>query len=229
MSAFDTISFPVKDAHGCVALGAELIRVGQAAGKLPPLVKKGLEGVVTTHAALADAVSQWTAATPLEQRGRAVAADRVMDASWRAMHTWLQAWASLPTEQAREPAGQAQALLSDLFAEGMKFLQAPHRVEWSESAARLTRLAEVSKATVISQLGGERFLEAIRQAHAAYGEALGITADQPESPAPVAVRGPLDEFRGAVKRYAAKVMGQVDEDDPASVKLAETLLAPLSR
>ena len=228
MSAFDTISFPVKDAHGCVALGEELIRVGKAAGKLPPLVKKSLDGVVATHAALADAVGHFNATTPPEQRGQAVAADRIMDASWRALHGWLQAWASLPTEQGREPAAQAEAVLGELFAEGMKFLQAPHRVEWSESAARLTRLAEVSKATVISQLGGERFLEAVRQAHAAYGEALGITADRPGAPAPVALRGPLDDFRGAVKRYAAKVMGQVDEDDPASVKFAETLLAPLA-
>jgi hypothetical protein len=229
MSAFDTISFPVTDAHGCVALGAELLRVGQAAGKLPPLVKKALDGVATTHAALVDAVGHWTATTPPEQRGRAVAADRVMDASWRAMHAWLQAWASLPTELGQEPAAQAQAVLGDLFSEGLKFLQAPHRVEWSESAARIQRLAEMGRGTVIAQLGGERFLEAVRKAHAAYGDALGITADRPETPAPVAVRGPRDDFRVAVKRYAAKVMGQVDEDDPVSVKLAETLLAPLSR
>lgn len=225
-AASELINLPVMDAHRAVAVGTEILRAGKGAGDLPALVQKALGAVEATHKTLSEAVAAWPG-PGVGDPAAARKADRAMDAAWAAFHAYLKAWTRLPVELAEE-GSKAQELLTDLFSEGLRFTQAAFRMEWSESAARLKRMSDRGHDAFVEQMGGQKFLDALRRAHEAYGDALGVTAERPEAEAAPAIREPLDAFRAALRTYALRVAATVDEDAPATGKLAQRLLAPLA-
>jgi hypothetical protein len=213
------------NARKAVAVGEMIVRVGKGESGLPPAVVSALTQVEERHKGLADEVASW-----VEPSGADASMKRAMDiqvdAAWSAFHTWLRGWTRIPTNLAADQ-GTAEKTFNDLFEEGLKFTRLAWQQEWTESSARLQRIVDKGHEAVITQLGGDQFLTALRAAHQAYGEALGITAEQPE-PEPVPqIRKSLEAFRKSLRTYVLRVAAMADEKDAASQALVTKLLAPL--
>ena len=75
-------------------------------------------------------------------------------------------------------------------------------------------------------VGGD-VLQELRDAHAAYGEAVGKIMQGEGKPETVIVRQPLMDLAGAITDYAIKVVATLDPDDPASLEAIKKALKPL--
>jgi len=225
-TAQDLVSLPRMNAKKAVAVGEMIVRAGKAESGLPAPVGSALTRVEARHKTLADEVAAWVEPSGAEASVKR-AMDLQVDGAWSAFHSWLRGWSRIPATLADDQK-KAETVLHDLFEEGLKFTKLAWQQEWTESSARLQRITERGHEALIAQLGGQPFLAALRTAHQAYGEALGITADQPE-PEPVPqIRKALEAFRQALRTYVVRVAALADDDDAASQALVKKLLAPLS-
>jgi hypothetical protein len=212
-----------------LALGTELVTIFRLQANPRAPLGKAAERLDHSLGALRSARQVHIDAQTLDV-GAAFTADVRLDAGWAALNMLLQAWAKLPAQgPGAEGVGRAQHLIEIIFPEGLAFTQAPYKVQWAESQMRLDRLGERENADHVRAVGGEAFVAEIREAYAAYGEALQITAKRAEAKA-VKVREPFDRVVAALRRYVLAVTAYADENDhdPAVSALAETLLAPVA-
>jgi hypothetical protein len=72
------------------------------------------------------------------------------------------------------------------------------------------------------------FVDEITKAHTAYGKALGMGAPQAAPAVSPEIRTALDAFAASLRGYVVRVMGTVDEDEPATQVLADKLLLPFA-
>jgi hypothetical protein len=92
---------------------------------------------------------------------------------------------------------------------------------------RTDALTERKLAGVFEELNGSAFVTALKNAHEAYGKALGITKSKPQLSDPPEVRTALDAFAEALRSYVVQVVAFAYAGGPKA-KTAETLLAPLA-
>ncbi|APR82642.1 Hypothetical protein A7982_07991 [Minicystis rosea] len=211
-----------------MALGERLLTAAKPHKKdLNKGIAKVLGALTQSHTGLKDAVrDQVPLARSSETASDAIACDRRLDACWSALNDFLTAFSKLPDVPA---AAEAAALKSALFPDGLKFTQLVFELEWAESEARLQRIKAQDLDKRIAKLGGQLFLDTLISAHAAYGKALGMTQVPSETAAtPPNLRVAMADFTTVLRKYVAKVMGSVDDDEPDTQALADALLAPLA-
>ena len=218
----DIISLPSLSATGAVALGQGLLTAAKAQTELPELVSTRLRALDLAHTAVSQALSKKPQLPTDPQRTRS--ADQQEDRAWGAFHDWLHAWTRLQ----QPDADQARAMYAVLFPTRLKFTKLPYQLEWAEAETRLNRIASDNFDPEIENLGGKRLIQQVRDAHAAYGEALGITAEG-QDPNSIAIREPLQAFTNALRAYVLAVAAHTDPNDPTSVSVTNSLLAPLQR
>jgi hypothetical protein len=190
--AQDIISLPPLSATGAVALGQALLTAAKAQTNLPELVLTRFRALELAHTAVSQALTQKPQLPPDPQRTRS--ADQQEDRAWGAFHGWLNAWTRLQ----HPDADQARNMYAVLFPTRLKFTKLPYQLEWAEAETRLNRIASDNFDPEIENLGGKRLIQQVRDAHAAYGEALGITAEG-QDPNSIAIREPLQAFTTALR------------------------------
>jgi hypothetical protein len=176
----------------------------------------------STQLTLHEALSNQQQFEPEPSRART--ADLAEDQAWSAFHDWLVGWTKLRGTEA----ALARNLYTVLFPTRLKFTRLAYKLEWAEADARLARIQKDGFDKPIEQLGGSAFLAQLKEAHLAYGDALGITAEGQEASAN-GLREPLNQLLAKLRSYVLSVAAYADETDEASVALTESLLAPLQQ
>ena len=159
--------------------------------------------------------------------GVAVAADREEDRAWGSFSDWVEAMTGMQPGAYPE-LDEMQTLKSTLFGEGLRFLALSFREEWTQSETRLNIVADKGFEATINKLGGAPFLLALRNAHARYGDVLGITSPMKVEDSPE-IKEKLAAVIDALRAYVVKVMAYADPEEPGSEALAETLLRPITQ
>ncbi len=152
-------------------------------------------------------------------------ADRAEDNAFGALSDWLLSFARLPASR-HAAAAEAKAIHDALFPTGLTFLNIRAADEWQEAETRLRAIKDKGLDATILSLGGKPFLDELHAAHAAYGEALGITAKKPAPEAP-RLRAARDAAQEVVRSYVLRVAAHARPSEPATVALTNRLLAPL--
>jgi hypothetical protein len=226
MAEFDPTTYwtiPLLDTASTITLAGKLL---QAAPKpLPPELRRPLKQVRTSLLTLQTAFAAQAASADPGVDKRKV--DLALDNAWGGTHKRLVAWTHLPTEGHPERA-EAERLLDVLFADGLAFLGATYEAEWAESDRRLRQIDAEGLGPALDRLAGKAFVAEIRRAHTAYGDALGVTGAPRSKPEPVDIATPFNELRTAIRAYARKAVGLVDEDDGGkSLHVVLRALAPI--
>lgn len=225
----DVIQLPRLPTASANALGRQMVAAADAQKPFPKGLVKPRDRLRAAHTALQEAIlAQFGAGAEggAPDERAAQECDRILDNCWAGLDDRLAGLARLPPGAAG--VAEAAALRKRLFPTGLSFLKLPYKVEWSESQTRIDLVDRDGLAPVIAKLAGEQFLPAIRDAHTAYGKALGMDKPLAEAAAVPLVRGALDAFAAALRAYVLKVLASVDEDDPATQAVADALLAPLA-
>lgn len=224
-TASDMVQLPRLTGTAAMALGEQLLSAARPhKAALPRWVARALSELRSRHRTLKEALRDQV--TPQGEHGESlVDLDRTLDNCWGALDGFLVALSRLPgtCSQAVEAAEIRPAMLPD----GLAFLNYTYVIEWTESELRLQRMRKAGLDQRIEALGGGLFLEALRDAHAAYGKALGMTAPGADPASVARIREPLDAFTDALRNYVIKVRGMVEPKDPATRVLADRLIAPL--
>ncbi|HEU4410905.1 MAG TPA: hypothetical protein VFS43_36975 [Polyangiaceae bacterium] len=226
------VSLPHLSAPNAVALSTRLLTVAddhRAQLTLP--LAKAAERLSSSVEALRASRVRLEEVKALDPSA-ALAADVRVDAACGAFHGFLQGWARLPSPGPwAEKAAMARRLLDKLYPFGLGFTQAPFVTQWAEVQKLLDRADLPEHTEPIRVLGGETFVEAIRDTFEAYGEALQVTKRRAEVKAGARVREPLDALVTSLRSYVLRVTAHADAGDdlgdPAARSLAEALLAPL--
>jgi hypothetical protein len=220
--AVDLIRLPKLSVAEALALSAALVARADASAPLSAAIGKALArmrvalGKLRVHA-------NDSAEPPADSSSAARDADRDLDAAWAAAFAWCSGWTKLPYPSSSVT--RADGLYRTLFAEGLKFTQYRYKVQWIESQARLEIIDAQGLDQHFAALGGIEILEALRRAHARYGQVLGITSADPRNVGAAGER--LAALGGEMSRYVLQVLASVDPDDPASQDMADRLLEPL--
>jgi hypothetical protein len=210
---------PVLDVASGVALSAAL---------LAAVPKDGSEGVKRAAKKLrkeAQVLQQaWTTsdvviAVPDRRR-----VDTRVDNAWGILLDRLEAFASLPV--ATFPKAARARELVDSVSPDRQWLNLQYNAEWAESDKRLRRIEAEGLQPDIDALAGKEFLSEVRSAHAEYGQALGMEGPTAES-VEVNLAAPLRSVAAAIARYSRAVIGDLDEEDPASVRRTRVALRPI--
>lgn len=226
-SAREAIILPRMTAVGAKTLGTQLVSAAQPYRKdkkLSKVVTRALDALTDKHEALSAALRD---VVKPEAQGTLdpVKCDRVEDACWSALNGFLESltklsWLSI--------ADEAVKVRSILFEGGLRFIQLPYLLQWSESETRVSRMEANGLRARIEQLGGKLYVDELLKAHADYGKALGVTEPLPAivRDGPV-VRAALDGFGDALRKYVVKVMSMVEDDEPETEAIAAALLRPV--
>jgi hypothetical protein len=221
----DLVAMPRLDANGALELGASILACARAESRLPSTVLHGFEELLAEHRNL-ESILEERLGPPPPDGYRARRADVLEDNHWAALHDWLLAWTRLPLTIPES--FTARRLFEALFPEGLAFTQLPYKLEWQEAEDRLKRIERDGLEREIANLGGAVFLRALREAHVAYTEALGMGSFRPAPPRyEIPKKKSLEATVAALRRYVLRVLGQVDEAEPDTAALAERLLKPL--
>ena len=159
--------------------------------------------------------------------------DRRLDRAWGALESRLASWSALTEEANRVDRERAAELHQKFFPEGLLFLTFEFLSEHAESEKRIKWIiAEVE--TDLIRLVQEPFITNLRQAHAAYGVALGITSPVTAA-ASAKVAAPLRALQAAIANYSMQVVAwysNLDEgaaDYEAQVQAIRSALAPIDK
>lgn len=150
-------------------------------------------------------------------------ADILVDNAWRAMHDFLLGWAKVDPKFNAHAAG-AQSTFNLVFSDGKGFIAADYQTQWVESETRLEALSKEPYLTTIINLGGEGIFEALVDAHAAFGRAMGITV-QPEASQSAFEASRV--MREHLRVYILKAAAWAEPTVPGSEELSRALLEPL--
>lgn len=158
--------------------------------------------------------------------------DPRLDRAWGSVEKRLRAAEGLSEEVDRADRERAAVLYTKFFGEGLGFLTLEYIVEHAESAKRMAWIAGEVESDLI-RLIGANYVTNLRAAHAAYGQALGITAPREADEAKLAA--PLRALSEAIANYSLQVVGwysNLDETAPdyaASVAAVRKALAPIDK
>lgn len=225
-TAADVIQLPRLTASGAMALGEKILTAAKPHKKeMTKGIAKVLGMVATHHESLKEALRDQVSPAGSSADPKVVERDRTLDACWSGLHTWLTGFTKLPGVAQAAEAGEIKTAL---FPDGLKFIQLRYDLEWAESETRVHRIKAQGLDKRIAKLGGQLFLDTLFAAHAEYGRALGMTEVQAVGAVPPSLREAMDQFAETLRKYVAKVIGSVDDDDPASQSLADALLEPLA-
>ena len=214
MDRMQYLTFPILDVPEAIALGRALL---QAAPDHPE-AERGKAKITVGIDNLESAREQIP--QPIDR----VSADRNLDTSWRAFYTFSQSFTHLAPFDP-ELAQRSQELHHRVFGDdGLRFVRHSYNKEWVESKRRLDRIDETAEADYVAR-GGAPFLDAVRQAHQAYGEALGLEGEQEESIERADLRVPLQALRDAIQYYTIGMLYLAE--DEASEKMVTAALKPL--
>lgn len=219
---------PRVDVAQGVALAISLLAAVPKAA--PPSVKKHAKAL---RKATVDLQERWSERKRADAKGPApatkLAADNRIDTAWGALKMRLDAVALLPI--ARTPSAiDAAKLVAALFPEGLAFLAIRMEKEWAQSEELLRRIDADGLAGTIDRLAGPDFLAEVRDAHAAYGVALGITKPLEGADETTTILAtPLREMVSAMRKYALQLVASLDADEPLPVGTVRAALAPFDR
>lgn len=155
-------------------------------------------------------------------------ANRVADNAVGRFEGRLRDYAGLPVERYLL-ATRARTVHTTLFSGGLAFLQADHQIQWNVTDELLTTIDEDDLGDFLDRVVGPEFLAEVRLAHAAHGQAFGITKALPTSEAPPSLAEPLSRFVTALAEYTLQLAALVaSSTTEASVKAAaRAALAPI--
>jgi hypothetical protein len=128
-------------------------------------------------------------------------------------------------------AERAAELLQMLFPKGLQFLTLPMDAEWAVSEELLKRIKDDGLLADINVIAGPEFLAEVRDAHAVYGEVLGITKPKgsPADTSMAPLLEPLRRLADTISDYVFQVAASADRDEPETVHTARAALAPMDR
>ncbi|ACY15668.1 hypothetical protein [Haliangium ochraceum] len=221
--ADDLVTLPQFRVSDAVALGTALLSHAQAVEGLPPAVALALAGVRDSHQELQARLQARLLGASAATRKQF---DQDLDAAWRAVHAWNKGFCALPYAEYAALRDKAELIRAALFPDGLRFTRLDYAAQWVASDSRL-QLIDDGLAGHFAELGGGALLAALRRAHAAFGEAMGLTAVPEEEPEQ-RVLEPLRAFRTQLRRYVLQVAAHLDPDDPLSEQMSDALLAPLA-
>ncbi len=219
------VRLPTMTGNRCSALCSELsARADQWLATpqgLPDLITRAKKRLDAAREVLNDALGPEVPADPEAARS----ADQMEDACWSALRSWLEGYVRL-AQKGVAGYDDAVSLHRLLFDEGLSFLLLGYEEQWTQSELRLEALVREGYEATIERLGGEVFLDALRDAHAAYGEVLGITepSSRPTSPS---LQEALQAAGDVIRDYVLKVVAHREPDNPETAEMVEDLLYPL--
>jgi hypothetical protein len=220
----DLVSLPHLSARETVTLATQL-EIAASEYNLQGESKEALADVAKARKELSAALRAHRE-LDAQQSPAAVAADHELDRAWAATSKWLAGWVQLDDATHSKI---ATALNDVLFPDGVEFLNLKYMAEWAESEQRLMKVRDKRLEHAFDTLGGRSFLDTIKQAHAHYGEVLGVDSAHPAPPAiPNDLRAAMDEAQSSLAEYAGKIVASVSRKKPETAKIAETLLAPIA-
>ena len=222
----DSIQTPRIQANGLVALLVKVLRIADE-NKLPADISRRVERLRVTSAALEKALSERHTPSSDETALSKADADTHVDEAVKALAGFLKSVAKLPDAKG---GGKALRLERALFGDGsLQWISMAYEDQWAEVKSRLDLIAAENLDETIDELGGHAILENLKDAQAAYGKALGITAEKAPKPLTASVREPFLVAIDALRRYMAVVIGHgTDADEkPEAGELAALLLAPI--
>lgn len=223
-TGLEWISLPKLNAPALAAVLGRTITQANEQKKLPADIKERLGLLEEAKAKLTGVLAQRKRKVTTDAP-KTVAADKEEDRTVGALVTFLQAHAKRSTENGNP----AQKALNEVFGDGTKFLTLRYEEQWGEVEARIQQLDDDGHSDAIETLGGKAFLDDLRAAHAAYGEALGITVAREGKAASPLVRRAKDEAASQLRRYVAAVVGFGSNDDKKEGcgDVVRALLAPI--
>ncbi len=220
------VALPQLSGSAAYTLGEEL-RTAAKGAQVSATVTQAFDRVVLTHDQLRAVLGE-RLPTPAENTAEAKQADRALDSVYSGIYDWCRGLTKLPGELAPGLAAKANHIAETFFPEGLKFTQLPYKLQWADSQMRIDALKERKLAGLFEELNGSAFVSALKNAHEAYGKALGITKSKPQVADPPEVRTALDAFAGALRSYVVQVAAFADAGGEQEAKTAEKLLAPLA-
>jgi len=224
-TALDLVRLPRLDANEAQSLVRAMLAAAETV-TLSDGAKEALGDVSKALAVLVEAAGANKHAAPATKEGpTSREADSKLDSAWVGTHDWLNGWARLPDEP---KAAIAAELRRRLFPDGVKFTRFTFPRQWAESNTRLTLIDDAELERSFDALGGRAFLQALRETHKAYGEALGITKAQEEEVRATRIRDALEHVADTLRAYVLQVSAMERKSDPSSSKTVEQLLRPLA-
>lgn len=200
------LRFPKLDVTG--ALGLAKILLQRMPKNPPPSVRRAAAQV---EVAVVELKAKWKQqSAPLVAKRDVRPLIRHLGAAWRAIRSRLAAWEAAP--QGSVERMRAQAIHALLFSDGLDFTQVSFTSQHTQSEHRIELLDERALANDLAALVGEYFVELLRAAHRAVGDALGITkVTMPV--VPVLVTEALRGLADAIVDYALQLLA-VARDSP---------------
>lgn len=142
-----------------------------------------------------------------------------LGAQWSAIRTRLVACDALPEGHADR--ARARSLHDLLFPDGLEFTQLPFSHLHCETERRLVLLEERDLEKVLARLVGGNFVDHLRDAYEAAGDALGVN-ERLDPVAPVFVAEPLRVLVEAIVGYALQLLAvaRLDPDKREAIAFA---------
>lgn len=151
-----------------------------------------------------------------------LALDLRADRNAKAIKLRLEAW---PLVESGERARRASDHLRLLFPDGLQFTKASFAVQDAEMRRMVAEMQRPELAESLDELVGEAFLKPFRKVTKQYSKM--VKAMGHATATSVDLRGILSEMQTAIVQHASRVLGELDDDDPASVERVRGLLAPI--
>ena len=216
------VDLPRFDAASAAAVGTALAAAAAGEKKLAANVSAGLVHVTTAVTALKSTFVDGLGGAPDALVQPALRAEAT---AWSGIENWLD---GLTRVGAPAKMAAAEKLLAALYPDGLRFLRAAAAKRWTETEARLQRIAKDNLGADFALLGGTEMLEQLQAAHDATGVAAGITVAKAAVETPPVGKG-LDTLKTALRTYVLQVVANaalVPSDEATA--LAERLLKPLT-
>jgi len=226
-----TVVLPKFKSEGCsvlidrldqsyIAVEEELRAEGKEA--LPQAFEWAREDMVSAGAALKDALIP---TAPADTTARQEA-NKILDERWGGFKGWHGAMLTLP-QAAIVDYDMMSTLYETLYAEGLDFLAFAYDIQFKASESRLQAIEKGGYQAAIEANGGGVHLKMLKEAHEAFGQALGISTELTVESSPNLSNAFL-EARNTIRWYVARVACWPDRRAPERAALAERLLSPLT-
>jgi len=218
------ITLPRLDANQAVVLalqfeGAATDETGKPRD-LPEPIAEALADVKADRAALQDAMSK----APESDDVRVT--DKLEDNAIAALLLILTGWSRV---RGQLELGDVAAKVAEYLGaqDGLGFINLRARDEYGVVDTKLKTIDREKLEPMLGDLGLAPLLAHLRDVHARYGAALGMTQALPVEQHG-AVRAVYDALLDSLKHYVGAVVGSVQRKKPATKALADTLLGPLA-
>lgn len=216
LDPFSYIRIPNLDVAGGLSLAKTMLLLAPKSSS--SAVRKAASAVENAVVALE---GKWTRQVELSRDLRPWA--RRSAAAWSAVRDRLATYESFAEGNSERI--RAMKIHDLLFGEGLDFLTLTFPRQHAESERRIKRIDERGLAKELEQLVGARFVAALRAAHQAFGDVLGIS--KPVVPAtPVFVVEELRALTDAISEYALQLLA-LASNDPEKREAVAIALSPI--